>query len=84
MSDTKNTDWKERELGALWIKETSKGIKFLSGTINGKRISIWKNKFYEEGGDKPYYRIYEDTEASAAASQKQAAQKETKPDDIPF
>jgi hypothetical protein len=62
MSDNKNKDWKERELGALWIKESPKGSKFLSGTINGKRVSVWKNKFYEEGSKVPYYRVYDDSE----------------------
>jgi|688.fasta_scaffold1050768_1 hypothetical protein len=88
MSDTKKTDWREREIGALWLKETSKGDKFFSGTIDGKKVSIWKNKFYEEGSDQPRYRVYRDElqQTSNAASKptpKKIVQEDDSPD-IPF
>jgi hypothetical protein len=88
MSDN-NKNWRERELGALWIKESPKGSKFLSGTINGKRVSVWKNKFYEEGGDLPYYRIYDDSQfekegqKQSSSTEKASPQKDLS-DGIPF
>jgi len=89
MSDNKNKNWKERELGALWLKESPNGAKFLSGTINGKRVSVWKNKFYEEGSSLPYYRIYDDSQFEKDG-QKETSSKETSSpqkdlsDGIPF
>lgn len=89
MSDTKNTNWKEREIGALWIKESPKGSKFLSGKINGKRVSVWKNKFHEEGSSVPYYRIYDDSqfekdgEKEGVSKETSSSQKDLS-DEIPF
>lgn len=86
MSDN-NNNWKEREIGALWLKKTSTGIQFLSGTINGARVSIWKNKFYQEGSDQPVYRIYKDeAPAKGAVKEKTVAQPVADNDgnDIPF
>lgn len=85
MSDT-NNNWKEREIGALWLKKTPNGVPFMSGTINGQRISIWKNKFYQEGAEpeQPIYRIYKDE--APAKTQSSTSQKSAESDtsDIPF
>lgn len=52
---------KESPIGALWIKEGQYG-KFFSMVleINGTKESYvgFKNKFYEEGSNKPHYKIY--------------------------
>lgn len=60
MSEQKqNDEWKERELGALWLKESSNGsTKFLSGKIGDQEVVAYRNKQYEEGGNKPLYHVY--------------------------
>lgn len=80
MSEEQKNKWDKKEIGALWLKKTPKGVSFLSGSVDGKKVSIWKNNFYEEGGDKPYYRIYEDTFKTDSAPQR----KEQESQDIPF
>lgn len=63
---TNKNDWKDRERGALWLKEGEKG-KYLSGyvTVDGEEVNVvvYKNNFYEqdqkEGKNSPYYRVYE-------------------------
>jgi uncharacterized protein (DUF736 family) len=61
MSDTINkTDWKEREIGAFWKRE-SPSQKFLSGKIEveGKKLEVilFTNK-YKEKDNQPDYRLF--------------------------
>ena len=62
--DTQNNEWKERELGALWIKNGRSG-DFFSGhishtTIDGKRLEVVgfrnKNKTSERAPDYILYK----------------------------
>lgn len=50
-----------KDIGALWVKESAKGVKFLSGvvTIGGiaHQIVIFKNGFKEKP-NQPDWRIY--------------------------
>jgi hypothetical protein len=66
--NTKNDEWKKRELGALWRVE-GKNQSFYSGEISlkdgmTKKIVIFKNKFKEEGTKQPDLRIYESMDVS--------------------
>ena len=66
MSDTKtNADWKKREVGALWKKESSTQ-KYFSGHIKVDdgmgseelvKVVIFKNN-YKEKDNHPDFRIY--------------------------
>ena len=70
MSDTNQNekgDWKNREIGALWLRKSAAGNKYLSGhvgTAEGEgiedektRVIIFANK--DKKNDKaPDYRIY--------------------------
>jgi len=48
---------KEHEIGALWLKTSQKGTKFMTGKINGQDVVVFKNQFKEQ--DKhPDYRVY--------------------------
>lgn len=86
----KTNDWKERELGALWLKESEKG-KFLSGyvTVDGEEVSVvvYKNNFYEQdkkdGKNSPYYRVYK---SLPKEGQKQTPKEQPEDDheDVPF
>jgi hypothetical protein len=48
----------EKKKYGAWKKETTKGI-VISFTIEGKRYSMWENK-YKEKNSHPDYQIYED------------------------
>ena len=54
-------DWKKREMGALWRKESQEG-GFYSGevSVNGEsvKIVVFKNKFKTEDSKEPDLRIY--------------------------
>lgn len=53
MDDTKkNPD----ELGALWLKE-SNGKVFMTGTINGVDVVVWRNDRKAEGSRQPDWRV---------------------------
>lgn len=84
MSDEqKNNEWKERELGALWVKKSLTGTQYMTGHIELKDASgkvqlvVFKNKHkYNEDGtianDKaPDFRLYK----SETAEQRQGAEK---------
>ena len=45
----------EREIGALWLRVSKKGTKFMSGTINGQQVVVFKNA--NAGGKKPDYLV---------------------------
>ena len=45
------------KLGALWLKTSKKGTKFMSGKIGGEDVVIFKNNFKEED-KQPDYIVY--------------------------
>lgn len=49
-------------IGALWLKTSRKGNKFLSGevTVGGSKVSlvVFKNEHKKEGEKTPDYRIF--------------------------
>lgn len=59
------SDWKEREVGALWSYTSNAGNKYSSGYIevDGKRVQVvvMKNTHKQEGEKTPDARIYLDT-----------------------
>ena len=74
MSDTKQNenkgDWKNREVGALWLRTSAAGTKYLSGHVtlggedeleeNKERVVVFSNK--DKKNDKaPDYRMYRST-----------------------
>ena len=73
MSDTekKNTEWDNRELGALWINVKSGGTdKFLTGHINDEKVIIFKNKYKEENPKAPDFRVYKQKDLNGDDSSK--------------
>ena len=95
MSDEqKNNDWKERELGALWVKKSLNGTQYMTGHIelrdaSGKvQLVVFKNKHkYNEDGsvsnDKaPDFRLYksEGKEQQGQPSKETAAAASTSDD----
>lgn len=90
MSDEqKNNDWKERELGALWVKTSLSGTQYMTGHIELKDASgkvqlvIFKNKhkLNEDGtvaNEKaPDFRVYKSEEREQRQDSGQEASKET-------
>lgn len=49
----------EREIGALWAKEGSKGT-YYTGTVNGHRVVMFKQKDTSNG--KPSFKILKEKE----------------------
>ena len=64
MSETKtNTEWTNRELGALWLNVNQKtNEKYLTGHINNEKVIMFKNKFKEDNPKAPDFRIYKQKE----------------------
>jgi uncharacterized protein (DUF736 family) len=77
-SESNTNDWKEREIGALWKKQSS-NQKYLSGKmkVGGEEVSvvIFTNRYKEEGSNQPDFRVYterkreEEPQAAATAAQ---------------
>lgn len=44
------------ELGALWIKTGAKG-EYLTGTINGQPVVVFRNTYKTEGSNQPDWRV---------------------------
>lgn len=71
----KTNDWKKKELGCLWRRESSKGEKYLTGVINLKNLGFDKDVqvvcFSNKDKDKdthPDIRIYVSEKRPAAAA----------------
>jgi hypothetical protein len=45
-----------REVGALWLKTSAKGVEYMSGTILGKDVVCFREKATERG---PTWRVLE-------------------------
>jgi uncharacterized protein (DUF736 family) len=56
---------KKQSIGAAWIKKTKNGDSFLSLTIEGKKYTLFKNKYKTED-KQPDYRVFEDTYTGTA------------------
>lgn len=77
---SKKSEWSQREIGAFWTKESSKG-KYLSGTIEidelGQkrkvRVVMFPNR-HKDNDKKPDYILYESKDKPSS---------EDKKDDIP-
>jgi len=93
-TNTSQSDWKKREIGALWRRD-GKNQKFLSGKITigefGEdktySIVVFSNKFKEKE-NQPDFRVYEDTplkkEGSAEApTEDPSPTPEDNDDDLP-
>lgn len=48
---------KENKIGAVWIKTSKAGNKFMSGVINDQKVVIFKNN-YKEQENHPDYIVY--------------------------
>ena len=82
MSEEKNnasSDWKKREIGALWRRE-GKNQKYLSGKVTlgefGEeqtiQVVIYSNKFKEKD-NQPDFRIYKSEPAAQSAQSSESA-----------
>lgn len=50
------SDKDPNELGALWIKTSARG-EYMTGTINGQAVVIFKNDRKAEGSKQPDWRV---------------------------
>ena len=81
IQNSKGGDWSKREIGALWLRKSASGNKYLSGHITSgddgdieesrERVIVFANK--DKKNDKaPDYRIYrsEPMQVTETASEK--------------
>lgn len=79
------------EIGGLWLKESQKGTKFMSGTMtfNGEKVEVvvFKNSHKQPGEKTPDYRVYrsQPRDGGGQQPQRQAPRRADDLDDeIPF
>lgn len=81
MTDKKeNTEWNDRELGALWVNVNAGGDKYLTGHINKEKVIVFKNKFKDENAKAPDFRVYKQKELGAPSSPGEVEKKEEEED----
>ncbi len=44
------------EIGALWVKTGAKG-EYLTGTVNGEKVVVFKNSYKQPGEKSPDWRV---------------------------
>ena len=83
-TDQKN-EWKERELGALWIKE-GRNQKFLSGHLlveempgvqTKVKVVVFSNKGKSENERAPDYVVYRSVDREETATSEESSAEET-------
>jgi|TARA_R100000995_G_scaffold59785_1_gene30229 hypothetical protein len=53
-------DGKLEEIVGLFRNESKKGEVYYSGkTKDGKAVVMFRNSYWEEGSNKPYFRLYD-------------------------
>jgi hypothetical protein len=57
-----------KEIGGLWLKNDKNGHRFLSGEVNNDSVICFKNKYKEEGSNKPDFIVYLGAEKKAASA----------------
>jgi uncharacterized protein (DUF736 family) len=73
MPDTKNTEWTDREIGALWLNVNQKTQeKYLTGKVNGEKVILFKNKYKSENEKAPDFRMYKQKDQDSPSSSSQA------------
>ncbi|MBN86502.1 MAG: hypothetical protein CL885_03160 [Dehalococcoidia bacterium] len=94
MSETKentNSEWRERELGALWVRQ-GKGQKYLTGHVELEtmpgvkekvKVVVFSNKGKTENERAPDYVVYRSValEATEATAQAEEATEESSQED---
>ena len=82
MLEEQNTksDWSQREIGAFWTRDSSKG-KYLSGSIEVDELGVKKKmkvvmfpNRYKDNDKKPDYVLYVSKDAETASSSSESAQ----------
>ena len=67
--EKKKSEWDNREVGALWLNTGKTNNKYYSGSLTLNKgtseeqkvkILVFKNKYKEEGSNKPDLVMYED------------------------
>jgi uncharacterized protein (DUF736 family) len=92
MLEEQNTksDWSQREIGAFWTRDSSKG-KYLSGSIEVDELGVKKKmkvvmfpNRYKDNDKKPDYVLYVSKDTDSTASSVQVNNVETtKKEEIP-
>lgn len=72
------SDWQQREIGAFWTRDSSKG-KYLSGSIEVDELGVKKKmkvvmfpNRYKDNDKKPDYVLYVSKDSDAPSSEAQA------------
>jgi uncharacterized protein (DUF736 family) len=87
----KSNDWKEREIGAFWTRDSAKG-KYLSGSIEVDELGLKKKikvvmfpNRYKDNDKKPDYVLYvsKDAEAPLTEDSSNNQVESTKKEEIP-
>jgi uncharacterized protein (DUF736 family) len=81
VKSNQSNEWKKRELGAFWTKESAKG-KYLSGTVEVDELGVKKKirvvmfpNQYKDSDNKPDYILY--TSKDVASNDSEAESKTT-------
>lgn len=93
MLEEQNTksDWSQREIGAFWTRDSSKG-KYLSGSIEVDELGVKKKmkvvmfpNRYKDNDKKPDYVLYvsKDAEATTTEDSSKNHAEATKKEEIP-
>jgi len=93
--DEKRNEWKEREVGALWVQKSAKGQKYMTGHISvsptneNTKVVIFENSGKKDENGKvknekaPDFRVYLSETTKSPSSPKQEATKEADTASVP-
>lgn len=83
------SDWQQREIGAFWTRDSSKG-KYLSGSIEVDELGVKKKmrvvmfpNRYKDNDKKPDYVLYVSKDSEEAPQDQSSTEGENKNTEIP-
>jgi len=79
-SNEKSSEWKERELGALWKKD-GKNQSYLTGKLNDKQVIVFENT-NKRSEKAPDFIVYESKEMKGAGATQQSSTTEDSDGDL--
>tara|TARA_B100000676_G_C18007197_1_gene804491 strand:+ start:526 stop:798 length:273 start_codon:yes stop_codon:yes gene_type:complete len=85
--NTKNNEWREREMGALWKRQSQNGnTTYLAGNLKGEGVVIFNNKNKKDNPKAPDFIVYKSKDrqqnSSASSNQQQASTMEDDNEEI--
>jgi hypothetical protein len=80
--NTKNNEWREREMGALWKRQSQNGnTTYLAGNLDGRGVVVFNNKNKKDNPKAPDFIVYKSKDRGDQSNSSAQSSQSTVEDD---